>query len=157
MNMHGYHLLTQPLPGPYHKIRKDSSRKEPAMPGEKWQVICPQEKMPCKEVRGGRRSSGASATPHLGEGGGAGSGQQAQSPGLMRTGWAAAATDQPRHPGERDCTPLLTLSALLIDVNGSVRSRRNLFLFCLVEIPSLKKIPQQQWAPWYRDASPHRP
>lgn len=52
------------------------------------------------------------------------------------------------HPtGAPSATLLLTPSALLIDVNGSLRSRRNLFLVIWKFQVKKKKILEQQWAP----------
>ena len=55
------------------------------------------------------------------------------------------------HPtGAPSATLLLTPSALLIDVNGSLRSSRNLFLVIWKFQVKKKKILKQQWAPCSR-------
>lgn len=75
-------------------------------------------------------------TPHLAEGE---ERQAGSAPAPVRTVRSAGAPlPQPRDHAARprSTAPLLTPAVLLIDANGSVRSRRSLFLFCHMEIPS---------------------
>lgn len=90
--------------------------------------------------RGRARPAGAPVsartTPHLGQGR---SGRAPVRTQTERRGGRCPSRPRTARPAAPSAAPLLTPSALLIDVNGSVRSRRNLFLFVLWKFQVKKK------------------
>lgn len=129
------------------------------MPREKCHVIYPPEKNALQRSPGRGRAQLAGAlvrTPYLGQGrseraaGWVPVGPERTRPSSGAAGCPSPAVDRAPH-----CRPSATLlptpsaSALLVDVNGSVRSKRNLFLSSVnSKLKKKKIIPKQQWAPW---------
>ena len=160
MNMHKHHLQgeTPVGVGADHQIWKDGPRKAAgsAPGGMTSNSPAREDALPRSPGTGARSAAGAPArTPYLGQWSeAAGSRPRPAAPERIQPERRAPTLElrEDRTPeGAPSATRLLTPPALLIDVNGSLRSRRNLFLVIWkFQVKKKKKILEQQWAPCSR-------